>query len=378
MSANPALLISGYTEEGYGAGVGIARFELLADGTVGEQQGQSTAVRNTSFVSAVGAFFLAVEELPQGNVVALDPLTLEVIGRAPTQGADPCHVTFIEPMVWAANYSSGDAAIMDLAGLLDASQAPGWSPEHGAQLLSHPGSGPVVGRQGQSHAHQVIGTPWGSVLVTDLGADRVDEYALVDGSYALLGSAQLPPGTGPRHVVLKGDFMLVTGELDGHLHLLRRTLRDPEADGGNGDYFWLWLAKSVLAKSSQEQEKAEEFYPSHIELSDDGSKLYAAVRGPNTLVVMDVSGLDVPAHTDAAPTPPRFLHQISSAGNWPRHFVLGNNAAGNTAAGPNKIYVANQLSNNVAVFDLDEQGLPGAQPVQLVAFGSPTCVVLKR
>ncbi|SEE59800.1 6-phosphogluconolactonase, cycloisomerase 2 family [Arthrobacter alpinus] len=349
MPSIPSIFVSGYTEEGYGAGPGLVRFELLAHGLVGERRAESPTLVNPSFVIAGGGCLLAAEEGPHGNVVALDPLTLNVAGRVPTGGADSCHVALIEDQVWAANYSSGNASLVPLAGLLGSEPV---SP----RLLAHPGSGPVSDRQGESHAHQVTATPWGTALVSDLGADRVDEYALAGGRFELLGSAQLPPGAGPRHVALKGDFLLVAGELDGCVHVLQRTPRD-----GGSDYFWRWLSKTPLADSAQAVESAESFSPSHIELSHDGNQLYAAVRGPNTIVVLDVRGLQ--SHQS-----PRFLGAVSSGGNWPRHFAL------DTLNG--KIYVANQLSNNVAVFELDELGIPGAKPIQSVDFGSPNCILI--
>ena len=66
--------------------------------------------------------------------------------------------------------------------------------------------------------------------------------------------------------------------------------------------------------------------------------------------------------------PPRPVSWAKSpcGGNWPRHFAVGDD----------KIYVANQLSNNVAVFDLDADGMPVAGAVQSLDYGSPTCIVL--
>ena len=41
MPSTPAILLSGYTEAGYGAGPGLSLFEVLADGTVGDGPGKS-------------------------------------------------------------------------------------------------------------------------------------------------------------------------------------------------------------------------------------------------------------------------------------------------------------------------------------------------
>lgn len=368
MPSTPELFVSGYTQEGYGAGPGVARFALAGDGIVGERLAQSTAVSNPSFLADAGAVLLAVEELASGNVVALDPRSLELVGRASSGGADTCHVALIGDTAWAANYSSGTASVTPLSQLLA-----GTAPES-PELVSHPGSGPVVDRQGESHAHQVTATEWGTVLVADLGADRVDEYS--SRTRVRLGSAELPPGTGPRHVVLKGQFLLVAGELDGHLHVLQRTAVAHAAgeQGGpaDGGHFWHWLFKAPLAETAEEVTSAEQFFPSHIELSADKTLLFAAVRGPNTLVVLDVRSLPGSPISREVAAPPTFLVGVPSGGNWPRHFAMST-----AESGAGKLYVANQLSNTVAVFDLDEQGLPGTEPVQTVEFGSPACILLR-
>jgi len=358
MPAPTILYVSGYTEPGYGAGPGVVRHALFGDGTIGTALASSTGMANPSFLASGGGVLLVVEELAEGRIAALDPSTLEVLGRGPSGGSDPCHLvytdTFSDGEIWAANYSSGTASVTELAGLLGRSTA------ELPAMLSHPGSGPVQDRQGESHAHQVTPTPWGSVLVSDLGADRVDEYSAE--SRVRLGSAELPPGTGPRHVVITGDFLLVAGELDGFLHVLRRTPVDPAAaDPDSGGHFWRWLCRTPLAAAADSVADAKEFYPSHIQLSADGRKLYGAVRGPNTLVTLDLDPLAA-----TPPAPPTVLREVPCGGNWPRHFAIGDA----------KIYVANQLSNTVSVFELDADGLPAAVPVQSMDFGSPCCVLL--
>ncbi|MGO4385831.1 lactonase family protein [Specibacter sp. RAF43] len=363
-----SLVVGGYTEAGYGAGPGLARHVLAPDGTVGAQAARGSGVRNPSFLAASGRYLLAVEELPAGRVAALEAATLALVGRAPTGGADPCHVLPIGDAIWVANYSSGTTAVASLADLRNGADVRDGTTPVPLELLSHPGSGPVADRQDASHCHQVTATPWGTVLVCDLGADRLDEYK--SGEYAphesaggrqvRIGSAELPPGTGPRHAAIRGDFLLVAGELDGHLHVLRRVEPDP-ATGAAAGHSWRWLFKVPMAAAADDIGVPEAFLPSHIELSADEAILYGAVRGPNTLVAFDVTGLG-----GATPTAPRLLRVSACGGDWPRHFAL-------TAA---RMYVANQRSNTVTVLALDADGLPAGAPVQTVDFGSPSCVVL--
>jgi len=337
-------LIGSYTEPGMGEGPGVSRLELAYDGLLGAVQRVSTGLRNPSFLALAGDALFAVEELADGQLATLDPETLELRRRTPTLGSDPCHVVVRGGSVLAANYSTGTTAVV---GTADTPATEDGAEAAAAYVLEHQGSGPVADRQESSHAHQVTETPWGTVLVSDLGADRVDEYALAaSGRFELLRSAELPPGAGPRHVALLGDVLLVAGELDAHLHVLRLT-----------DELWLWQRRVPLVDPANPAfDPARESYPSHIELGPDGIKLYAAIRGTNTLAVFDVT----------APETPRLIVEGPCGGNWPRHFAIGDN----------KLYVANQLSNNIAVFALDANGLPGTYPVQTVDFGSPACILL--
>lgn len=403
VAAPGSIVVGGYTEDGYGAGPGLARHDLAPDGTVGAQAVRGSGVRNPSFLAASGRFLLAVEELPDGSVAALDAATLTIVGRAPTGGADPCHVLPVGDAVWVANYSSGTAAVTSLTDLLGGADASPGTTLDPPELLSHPGSGPVTDRQDESHCHQVTATPWGTILVSDLGTDRLDEYKSGEytprepavaapggtapggtqaagvepgvaqaagaepgvaqfkgGRYVRIGSAELPPGTGPRHAAIRGDFLLVAGELDGHLHVLRRIEPDSTA-GTEAGHSWRWLFKVPMAATVEDIAAADDFMPSHIELSADETKLYGAVRGPNTLVAFDVTGLD-----GDTPTPPRVLRVSGCGGDWPRHFALA----------ATRMYVANQRSNTVSVLALDAHGLPVGAPVQTVDFGSPTCILL--
>jgi 6-phosphogluconolactonase len=238
--------------------------------------------------------------------------------------------------VLAANYTSGTAAVLRTeSGLLS-------GPE---QLLSHPGSGPVPGRQEGSHAHQCTPTPEGTVLVSDLGADRVDEYVPTDGAgYRLTSSAQLPPGTGPRHVALRGSELWVVGELDGRLHRLRR-------DGGG----WAWLESIALAAGPAPAGTDGSVKPSHLVISPDGSLAYTAIRGRNTVVVVGLDG-----------DGPRLLAELDCGGDLPRAFAI------DFAAG--LLYVANEQSSNISIFRLGADGIP--EPAGSFATGSPTCIVV--
>ncbi|MBW4095528.1 MAG: lactonase family protein [Acidobacteria bacterium] len=327
-----------------------------------------------------------MEELDQGNVVELDAETLQVLARTTTRGSSPCHVVLVpksaSASVAVANYGSGTAAVFDSLAVrgtggaeVGSGDAPGDTDDfNNPQLLAHPGKGPVQDRQEASHAHQVTPTPWGSLLVSDLGADRVDEYAPTPGEqFALAGSAAFPPGSGPRHVAIRngpgvsqGDApasegstaeLYVSGELDGRLHKFLR-------QKSGGEWRWHWDSAIVLGESAGPDDAPS--LPSHLELSSKGDLAYIAVRGRNTLVTVDLG-----AHEAARTSGPMtVLSEVGCGGDWPRHFALAE-----TDQGARMLYMANERSHNLAVFAIDAAGLPSVDPIASFAVGSPTCVV---
>ncbi|WP_427016901.1 lactonase family protein [Pseudarthrobacter sp. P1] len=340
-------LVGSYTEPGSGTGTGVSRLALAADGLIAGVELAGTGLRNPSFLASTSSsggrgVLYAVEELDDGTLAALDPGTLTLRWRTPTSGSDPCHLGVVDGSVWVANYSSGTVAVLPGVDKL---------PGPVSVLLANPGSGPVADRQEGSHAHQVVPTGWGTVLVADLGADRVDEY-LAQIPHTLLRSAQLPAGTGPRHVVLQAagrhptETLWVAGELDAQLHRFTR-----EENGA-----WTRAGSMALYDAANPAVDAgAERYPSHLQANTGGTLLYAAIRGRNTIAVVDISG-----------TEPHLVAEVDCGGNWPRHFAVGRSL----------LYVANQLSDEISVFALDGAGLPGAEPVQRFAIGSPTCILL--
>ncbi|HEY8293982.1 MAG TPA: beta-propeller fold lactonase family protein [Micrococcaceae bacterium] len=368
----------GYLQPGTVPGAGVSGVEVDDGGRLTQALGSSKGVRNPSFLAVDGGVLFAVEELTDGAVVALRCEDLSVLSRTATGGSDPCDVLVCGSLLLASNYSSGTVAVIPAQGVRLGPLL---------QLAAHPGSGPVPGRQESSHAHQSRMTAWNTILVADLGADRVDEYAVVEGDRAaggnplvLLASAQLPPGTGPRHMALTGQELLVVGELDGSLHHFHHS------DGG-----WGWVsAVPVYDPARADLSVTDGLQPSHIQLSDDAARLFVAVRGRNSIAVLDVSRI-------AARQPPVILSEIGCGGDWPRHFLVvedarkdaragedaradapaatGHGAARHDGASAGRLYVANLRSNRVSVFALDHNGLPTHDAMQQFNVNSPTCVI---
>lgn len=156
-----------------------------------------------------------VQELPESRLalVRIDGDGIEVLDERPTLGAQACHVA-LHPagrLLGVAHYGSGSAAFqpVDEGGRFAGEPT----------LLEFSGAGPDPDRQEAPHAHQVVFADDGRIaLVSDLGTDRIHVLA-VDGTHVeQVGEHMLPPGSGPRHLVLTERFLAVAGELDGAVH----------------------------------------------------------------------------------------------------------------------------------------------------------------
>ncbi|MEU3558138.1 lactonase family protein [Streptomyces fragilis] len=290
-------------------------------------------VPNPSYLAlgrgAGGPVLYCVSETAEGAVAAYDVsgAAPEPIGRpVPVRGADPTHLAVAGRHLVTANYSSGSVTALPLA----ADGAPG-AP---SGQLGNEGSGPDADRQEGPHAHQVV-VPDASgrwVLSVDLGTDevRVCELDAASGELRLHAALRLPPGTGPRHLAVhpRGTHVYVLGELRPVVTVCRW-------DGAGGEL------RAVGEYPLFPDGTDAHVQPSAPVVSLDGRRLWAAVRGTDTIVVLAVSedgeGLEV-------------LTSVPCGGSWPRDLVLHPSGG--------RLYAANERSGDVTWFDLDEDGVP--------------------
>jgi 6-phosphogluconolactonase len=208
-------------------------------------------------------------------------------------------------------------------------------------LVTFSGSGPDPDRQQQPHAHQVV---WDGdeVLVADLGTDRLHRLRVAeDGGLSAAGAAvRLPPGSGPRHLVVVGQHLVVACELSGQLWLARR--------GSTGGW------QEVGSVPCSAAHAAEPALPSALR-ADDGGRLFVANRGPGTVAVFTLDG--------SADRLDR-LAEFGCGGAGPRDLALA----------PGQLWVANQADDLLSVFDTTS--LPPTEPPLQVPSPTPTCVVL--
>lgn len=278
------------------------------------------ATVSPSFVIVHDGVVFAANETAEGAVssFALDA-GLTPLSSAPTGGSSPCHLAYHPAgYVLAANYMSGSVSVHPVTGGVLGERT---------DLAVHSGQGPVADRQEGPHAHQVVVHPDGAVTVVDLGIDRLVHYRLDGGKLERTGETALPPGTGPRHMVVhpSGAWFVVS-------ELSAKVLRIVDGE----------VTESADTSSGKAQ-------PSAIVL--DGDLLYVANRGVDTLAVFEVA----PAL--------RRVTEKACGGTWPRDLALDGD----------RIHVANERSHAVVTFTTGRDPQPTGEVFETP---SPTCVAL--
>jgi 6-phosphogluconolactonase len=193
---------------GYGPAIGVV--DIAPDGFGAPVQVASAHRPSFVVASPDGRFVYAVLESEDGHVGAwavTDEAPWRPLGQQSTGGADPCHLALSPDGRWllAANYTSGSVSVhpVEDGGSLGAR----------TDLVQHRGTpGPQVDRQDGPHAHQVVFAGDG-VLVCDLGLDAVIGSRFGNGRLSEVARSAMPPGTGPRHLVVDGRVAYVIGEL---------------------------------------------------------------------------------------------------------------------------------------------------------------------
>lgn len=341
-----SFLFVGSAPTAHGGRGGVSVRPLDDGGRVmGEQQ--VVALSNPSFLALGNDLLFASEEGPDGRVVSMSRNRgkLAVVAKAASGGGFPCHLVMDEDngQLVIANYLSGTIASLRVAR--------GGGLEDGKSTALPGGSGPVLDRQQSPHPHQMLRVPgepeeW---VVSDLGGDRVLRYEMHGREHAfeLVGEYRLPSGSGPRHMGWVGHRLLVVGELDSQLHTVDTV--DSVVNRRGAVSTWLQGLGS---------ESTDPNLPSHMEISRNLKFAFVANRGRNSITVFDISQVS----NDGLPVA---IQEVSSAGDWPRHFAFRRN----------HLYVANQRSDTIAVFDADREHGTIGELTQVAPTGAPACLV---
>jgi 6-phosphogluconolactonase len=291
---------------------------------------------NPSFVVVnPGRFLYAVNEVPDldgkrtGGVsaFAIDPFKqkLTFINQQPSEGADPCHLSFDRQRknLLVANYTSGTVATLPIQP--DGSLGPT------RDVKQHEGSGPREQQKGP-HAHCIkLDRANRFAFAADLGSDKVLIYRFNPISGKLepgpQASATLHAGAGPRHLTFhpNGKYLYVINELDSSLTTFKY-------DAARG------TLSAFETVSTLPRDFTGTSYCADIHVSKSGRFLYGSNRGHNSIVVFAID-----PHTARL----SLVEHVSTEGKWPRNFVIDPTGR--------FLLVANQHTDNVVVFRIDAQ-----------------------
>ena len=195
------LLVGTYTGSGKSEGIYVYRFDT-GTGAITRLASAQTVNPSYLVVSHDRQHVYAVNELPGDNGPAsqrggisafrFDPPSgqLTFVNRVSSDGNDPAYLALSPDgrYLLTANYSvasnpGGSFAVFPLKGdRVDPS----------VLTVHHDGSGPVKGRQDNSHVHSTVFSPDGRYLFAqDLGADKIYSYRYTpDGSRGLFGPTE--------------------------------------------------------------------------------------------------------------------------------------------------------------------------------------------
>lgn len=319
------LAVGTYTRTSHGA-TGIYTISLSPASGRAEILSVTAGIENPSWQMRhpdLPVLYSVVETADEGGgaVVALSigaDGALTEIARHPTMGADPCHLSVAGNLLFASNYGGGSLAAL----ALDAAG----HPREVAGITMHSGNSVDPVRQKSPHVHSsTLHANHGTLLVCDLGLDKVYRYPVVSGGVDVNGrkTMKMRPGAGPRMVALAPDgrYAFVINELDNTIVTfdLEATDRPVELD-----------TVSTLPSDFDDAS-----YCAHLALSRDGQFLYASNRGHDSIATFGIGPdgtLEARGH-------------VSSGGHHPRFFCL--------TPEEDFMLVANRDSNNIVVMARD-------------------------
>jgi 6-phosphogluconolactonase (cycloisomerase 2 family) len=291
---------------------------------------------------------------PIGRVssFAIDPKThaLSLVSQVQSLGNEPTHssLSIDGSHLYVSNYSvaedpGGTLAVLPVAA--DGKLKPV------VQMSSHPASRVNPERQASAHVHSTIPSPDGKyVFANDLGADKVFAYRFdpkanpeLPLTPATPAFVQLPPGSGPRHLLFSADgkHAWLTMEMSAQVAVF--------------DYHDGQLEQTQMIDLAAGQPVSDKAAAA-LHASADGKFLYVSNRGTaNQLLVFAI---------DPATGHLSELQRRAVEGDHPREFSLDPSGK--------FLLIANQKSNQIVVVERDARtGLLG-KTVQKLPMDAPS------
>jgi 6-phosphogluconolactonase len=330
------MFVGTYTKQG-GKSKGIYAYRF--DSATGKAEPLGLAVETLSptwlTLSPDKRFLYSVNEQGQGSISAFalegDGGKLRLLNTVSSKGGSPCHIELDHAgkVLYDANYSGGTVVKFPV-------KADG-SLGEADKVDELKGSSVNPDRQKGPHPHSVNVTKDGHVLVPDLGQDKVLIYK-ADLTPAEPSSANIKPGSGPRHVAFhpKGNIMYVLSEMGSSITVLSR------------DNMTELQTVSTLPKDFTGASTGAE-----IMIHPSGKFVYASNRGHDSIAVFsaDAKGLLKP------------VEYASTQGKTPRGFVLDPTG--------NWLIAGNQDSDTMIIFKVNHGSGKLTPAGGLIEVGAP-------
>ena len=291
---------------------------------------------------------------PVGRVssYSIDPKTgeLRLTSQVQSLGNEPTHLSLSADAghLFVSNYCVAEDPGGTLAVLPVASDA---TLKPVVQMSSHPSSRVNPERQMSAHVHSTVPSPDGKyVFSNDLGADKVFVYRFdpkanpeLPLTPATPAFVQLPPGSGPRHLLFSADgkHAWLTMEMSAQVAVF--------------DYHDGRLEQTQMIDLAAGQAVSDKAAAA-LHASADGKFLYVSNRGTaNQLLVFAI---------DQASGHLKELQRRAVEGDHPREFSLDPSGK--------FLLIANQKGNQIVVVERDAQsGLLG-KTVQKLPMDAPS------
>lgn len=326
-----------FVVSGYGGEKAIACYRLENGAPV--RVWAASGVESPSFLCADGEWiFAASEQSGKGAIVSFRRQAdgLNKVDELPIQGGLLCHLSYLPQYnaLYGACYETGHVVAVQV--------------ENGRfgrvlnDFVLDPQDGEVT------RAHCCMPDPAGQrMLVANIALDRVYCYNIAaDGQLtpnAACPYLQLPKGKGPRHIRFHPTLPVayVMTEYSSEILVL-------SYQSHNG------VLKLEACVSTLPKEFGGRSDGSALVLSADGSRLYAANRGADTIAVFEVDASGSLKKAQDAPC----------GGHWPRHIELSKDGA--------TLLIANQGSNQVVLLAVCPQTGKLLEQTAKLPFPSPS------
>ncbi|BCL75954.1 3-carboxymuconate cyclase [Jeongeupia sp. HS-3] len=302
---------------------------------------QFAGIVNASYVlpDVANARLYAVSETGEGEVCALaigSDGRLSLLNRQASGGDSPCYLSKVGNALLVANYFGHNAALLPLA-------ADGLVLPMAGEVRHNGASHVNAERQDAPHLHSITPSPDGRyALVLDLGRDEIAVYRIDGQQLVPHGQTATAPGAGPRHLVFDaaGRFAYVVNELTSEIAVYA---------WHDGQLEHRQTISSLPVGFEGDNTGAE------LQLSPDGTFLYASNRGHDSIAIFRVVDglLEAAGHVPCGGQMPRNF-ALSPCGRW--------------------LLVANQASGVLVLFARDIASGALTQTAMSAKLDRPVCV----